>query len=102
MLHRNIDGAAKLFVVQPRLRLEPLLQGKLSEALNLASSLNDRRNGDNDEVEEDKNKITPPHIIVQNPLARSKGCAGSLFGPLTFEFWFDHFKVLLMDFNFVR
>uniref|UniRef100_A0A1D1YXI9 GTP-binding protein At3g49725, chloroplastic n=1 Tax=Anthurium amnicola TaxID=1678845 RepID=A0A1D1YXI9_9ARAE len=74
----------RLFVVQPRLRPDSVLHSKLSEALNLANSLEDQRDGFYAEEFEDKE--LPPHIIVQNPLARSlRAHADSYFGPGTVE-----------------
>ena len=68
-MNRDPGSPPKLFVVQPRLRPESLLQSKLSEALNLANSLEQRREGFY--AEEFREKKVPPHIIVQNPLIRS-------------------------------
>lgn len=58
----------KLLVVQPRLRPEKLLQAKLNEALCLANSLEDQRDGyfHTDFFD----KPLPPHVLVQNRVPR--------------------------------
>ncbi|KAK8970360.1 GTP-binding protein [Platanthera guangdongensis] len=59
----------KMFVVQPRLRPDSVLHSKLSEALNLAKSLEEQRDGlFQGEV---SSKKIPSHLVVQNPSARS-------------------------------
>ncbi|CAI9111224.1 OLC1v1011397C1 [Oldenlandia corymbosa var. corymbosa] len=65
----ELSGPPKLFVVQPRFRPEPVLQSKLDEALNLANSLEQQRNGYY--ATEFSDKELPPHMIVQNPLHRA-------------------------------
>lgn len=66
--------APKLFVVQPRIRPDTVLQAKLSEALNLANSLAERDGYSDKEFSE---KQSSPHVVVQNPVARfSKSRAG--------------------------
>ncbi|KAL5988314.1 hypothetical protein ACLOJK_036077 [Asimina triloba] len=84
ILNRDPNSPPKLFVVQPRLRPDTLLQAKLDEALNLANSLEERRDGDfGEELGE---KAMPPHLMVQNPAARSpKAHADTYFGPGTVE-----------------
>jgi hypothetical protein len=70
------DPGPKLLVVQPRLRSEKLLQAKLNEALCLANSLEDQRDGyfHTDFFD----KPLPPHVLVQNPsLKGHKPRAGS-------------------------
>ncbi|CAJ1971273.1 unnamed protein product [Sphenostylis stenocarpa] len=64
----------KLLVVQPRVRPEKLLQAKLNEALCLANSLEDQRDGyfHTDFFD----KPLPPHVLVQNRVPR----ADSYFG----------------------
>lgn len=66
----------RLFVVQPRFRPDSILNPKLDEALNLANSLEEQRDGFYDT--EFLNKQMPPHLVVQNPAARSIR-AGTLF-----------------------
>ncbi|XP_052196783.1 GTP-binding protein At3g49725, chloroplastic [Diospyros lotus] len=80
--NKDPTGPPRLFVVQPRLRPEPVLQAKLDEALNLANSLEEQRDGffDTDFWEKD----LPPHIVVQNPAARSPR-ADTYFGPGTVD-----------------
>ncbi|BAT80853.1 hypothetical protein LR48_Vigan07g033800 [Vigna angularis] len=58
----------KLLVVQPRMRPEKLLQAKLNEALCLANSLEDQRDGyfHTDFFD----KPLPPHVLVQNRVPR--------------------------------
>ena len=58
----------RLLVVQPRFRPDSLLKTKLDEALNLANSLEQQRDGIYDTHFEDKE--LPPHIVVQNPAYR--------------------------------
>lgn len=64
-----IGRPPKLFVVQPRFRPEPVLRWKLEEALNLANSLEEQRDGYYDT--EFSEKELPPHVVVQNPVDRS-------------------------------
>ncbi|KAJ3672816.1 hypothetical protein LUZ60_006190 [Juncus effusus] len=79
---RDPSKAPKLFVVQPKLRPEPVLQSKLEEALNLANSLEESRDGF---YEEDfGSKSSPPHLVVQNPAMRSAH-ADTYFGPGTVD-----------------
>ncbi|GAU22162.1 hypothetical protein TSUD_251900 [Trifolium subterraneum] len=78
------DPGPKLLVVQPRLRSEKLLQAKLNEALCLANSLEDQRDGyfHTDFFD----KPLPPHILVQNPsLKGHKPRADTYFGPGTVD-----------------
>ncbi|XP_009606876.1 GTP-binding protein At3g49725, chloroplastic [Nicotiana tomentosiformis] len=72
----------KLFVVQPRLRPDSILKPKLEEALNLANSLEEQRDGLYDT--EFLDKQLPPHLVVQNPAARSTR-ADTFFGPGTVD-----------------
>ncbi|KAL3525567.1 hypothetical protein ACH5RR_013939 [Cinchona calisaya] len=65
----SIGRPPKLFVVQPRFRSEPVLKWKLEEALNLANSLEQQRDGYYDT--EFSEKELPPHVVVQNPIDRS-------------------------------
>ncbi|CAI8586728.1 unnamed protein product [Vicia faba] len=78
------DAPPKLLVVQPRLRSEKLLQAKLNEALCLANSLEDQRDGyfHTDFFD----KPLPPHVLVQNPsLKGHKPRADTYFGPGTVD-----------------
>lgn len=60
------------------------MQAKLSEALNLANSLEEQRDGYF--ATDLSEKQLPPHVVVQNPLAASKkGRADTYFGPGTVE-----------------
>ncbi|KAG2695960.1 hypothetical protein I3760_07G036200 [Carya illinoinensis] len=82
----NRDGITppKLFVVQPRLRPDTFLQAKLNEALCLANSLEEQRDGyfDIDFFE----KALPSHVVVQNPAAKAHMArADTYFGPGTVE-----------------
>ncbi|KAH0434497.1 hypothetical protein IEQ34_026810 [Dendrobium chrysotoxum] len=83
----------RLFVVQPRLRPDSFLDLKLSEALNLAKSLEEPRGGF---FREDLTpKQIPSHLVVQNPIARSsKSHADTYFGPGTVENIKTHLKAL--------
>ncbi|XP_073141654.1 GTP-binding protein At3g49725, chloroplastic isoform X3 [Henckelia pumila] len=67
----NSDPGAppRLFVVQPRLRPQNFLKAKLEEALNLANSLEQQRDGFYQT--EFLDKEIPPHLVVQNPAAKS-------------------------------
>lgn len=78
------DAPPKLLVVQPRLRSEKLLQAKLNEALCLANSLEDQRDG---YFHTDFFDLPlPPHVIVQNPsLKGHKPRADTYFGPGTVD-----------------
>lgn len=67
--NRDPDGQPRLFVVQPRLRPEIHLRAKLEEALNLANSLEQQRDGFYET--EFLDKEMPPHLVVQNPAAKS-------------------------------
>jgi hypothetical protein len=60
--------------VQPRLRPGRLLESKLAEALNLANSLEERRDGFYHS--EFGAKGAPPHLVVQNPASRGRSHAG--------------------------
>ncbi|KAM3286073.1 GTP-binding protein, chloroplastic [Capsicum chacoense] len=68
-LNTDPKSPPKLFVVQPRLRPDSVLKPNLSEALNLAKSLEEQRDGFYDT--EFLDKQMPPHIVVQNPASRS-------------------------------
>nr|TKS02368.1 GTP-binding protein [Populus alba] len=77
--NRDPTSPPRLFVVQPRLRPDTLLQAKLNEALCLANSLEEQRDGHFDSDFFDK--PLPPHILVQNPIFRSsKARADTYFG----------------------
>ncbi|XP_074308885.1 GTP-binding protein At3g49725, chloroplastic [Silene latifolia] len=80
----NNNSAPKLLVVQPRIRPITLMQSKLSEAINLANSLDQQRDGT---FSTDLSKRdVPPHIVVQNPLSGSvKSRSDTYFGPGTVE-----------------
>ncbi|KAB5547486.1 hypothetical protein DKX38_010892 [Salix brachista] len=81
-VNRDPTSPPRLFVVQPRLRPDTLLQAKLNEALCLANSLEEQRDGHFDSDFFDK--PLPPHILVQNPIFRSsKARADTYFGPGT-------------------
>nr|GMC67991.1 GTP-binding protein At3g49725, chloroplastic [Ipomoea batatas] len=71
---------SRIFVVQPRWRPDSVLKPKLDEALNLANSLEERRDGFYET--EFSEKEVPPHIVVQNPAARWPR-ADTFFGPGT-------------------
>ncbi|KAL6530006.1 hypothetical protein OROMI_028651 [Orobanche minor] len=67
--NQDADAPPRLFVIQPRIRPELRLKAKLEEALNLANSLEQRRDGFYET--EFLDKEMPPHLVVQNPMARS-------------------------------
>lgn len=68
LFNRDPISPPRLFVVQPRLRPDKFLQAKLNEALCLANSLEEQRDGYFDSDFFDKE--IPSHIVVQNPSAR--------------------------------
>lgn len=83
-------------MVQPRLRPESLLEGKLSEALNLANSLEEQRDGFYAEEFADREPL--PHFVVQNPLARSLKAHA---GPFVSSYYsFFGFICISMDSSF--
>ncbi|KAL0377940.1 UNVERIFIED_CONTAM: GTP-binding protein, chloroplastic [Sesamum radiatum] len=73
--NRDPDGPPRLFVIQPRIRPETSLKAKLEEALNLANSLEQQRDGFYET--EFLDKEMPPHLVVQNPAARSPRAAAN-------------------------
>ncbi|KAM6564092.1 hypothetical protein CsatB_024090 [Cannabis sativa] len=84
LLNRDPESPPKLFVVQPRMRPDSMLQAKLNEALCLANSLEEQRDGYFDTDFFDKE--IPSHIVVQNPSARGhKTRADTYFGPGTVD-----------------
>lgn len=97
-LNTDPDGPPRIFVVQPRLRPDSFLKAKLHEALNLANSLDEQRDGFYDT--EFLAKEMPPHLVVQNPTARAPRAGGSLI-----QFWFSwmvfYLLLLLLLFFFV-
>lgn len=68
IFNRDPTSPPSLFVVQPRLRPDTFLQAKLNEALCLANSLEEQRDGYFDVDFFDKE--IPPHVVVQNPAIR--------------------------------
>lgn len=70
LFNRDPDSPPQLFVVQPRLRPDTYLQAKLNEALCLANSLEEQRDGYF--LSDFFDKSLPPHILVQNPAAKSR------------------------------
>lgn len=85
LFNRDPDDPPRLFLVQPRLRPPKFLQAKLNEALCLANSLEEQRDGYFDTDFFDKE--LPPHVVVQNPsLKLGKARAGMLvFGLIFFR-----------------
>ncbi|XP_038720116.1 GTP-binding protein At3g49725, chloroplastic isoform X2 [Tripterygium wilfordii] len=82
-LNKDPTSPPRLLVVQPRLRPEKYFQAKLNEALCLANSLEEQRDG---YFHIDFfNKDLPPQVIVQNPVMSSKPRADSYFGRGTVE-----------------
>ncbi|XP_057784400.1 GTP-binding protein At3g49725, chloroplastic [Salvia miltiorrhiza] len=80
--YRDPDAPPRLFVVQPRLRPQTHLKVKLEEALCLADSLEQQRDEFSDMKFPDKEM--PPHLVVQNPAAKSPR-ADTYFGLGTVE-----------------
>lgn len=70
LFNRDPDSPPQLFVVQPRLRPDTYLQAKLNEALCLANSLEEQRDGYF--LSDFFDKSLPPHVLVQNPAAKSR------------------------------
>lgn len=96
--NRDPTAPPKLFVVQPRLRPDSFQQAKLNEALCLANSLEEQRDGyfDNDFCE----KEIPSHVVVQNPSAR--GARVGEFSRFEFYCWsysFFLFVIFLRNFR---
>ncbi|KAL5707204.1 hypothetical protein ACHQM5_025283 [Ranunculus cassubicifolius] len=82
--NKDPNRPPKLFVVQPRYRFEHVLKAKLSEALNLANSLEEQRDGYF--MGDINDKGLPKHIVVQNPgVGSSKRHSDTYFGPGTVE-----------------
>ncbi|GJM96473.1 hypothetical protein PR202_ga13312 [Eleusine coracana subsp. coracana] len=75
MLSHDPERPPRLLVVQPRLRPGGLLDSKLAEALNLANSLEEPRDGFYQA--EFATKGAPPHLVVQNPASRGRSHAGN-------------------------
>ncbi|MED6208234.1 hypothetical protein PIB30_043205 [Stylosanthes scabra] len=74
----------RMLVVQPRLRPDRFLQAKLNEALCLANSLEEQRDGYFHTDFFDKE--LPPHLVVQNPSMKGhKAHADAYFGPGTVQ-----------------
>ncbi|KAM1175045.1 hypothetical protein ACFX2I_027509 [Malus domestica] len=83
VFNRDPTVPPKLFVVQPRLRPDTFLQAKLNEALCLANSLEEQRDGYFDIDFFDKE--IPPHVVVQNPIVRRQTRADTYFGKGTLD-----------------
>lgn len=84
LFNRDPDDPPRLFLVQPRLKPPTFFQAKLNEALCLANSLEEQRDGYFDTDFFDKE--LPPHVVVQNPSLKSgKARADTFFGPGTVE-----------------
>ncbi|WVZ60414.1 hypothetical protein U9M48_010438 [Paspalum notatum var. saurae] len=83
VLSRDPECPPRLLVVQPRLRPGSLLDSKLAEALNLANSLEEPRDGFYHS--EFGAKGAPPHLVVQNPASRGRSYADTYFGPGTVD-----------------
>ncbi|KAI3864449.1 hypothetical protein MKW92_043737 [Papaver armeniacum] len=98
---KESKGPPKLFVVQPRVRPDAVLNSKLSEALNLAQSLEEQQR-DGDSGTESGNKEVPPHVIVQNPASRAtKKHADKYFGQGTVDTVKCHLNALKDDLDAV-
>lgn len=91
-VNRDPTSPPRLFVVQPRLRPDTLLQAKLNEALCLANSLEEQRDGHFDSDFFDK--PLPPHILVQNPIFRSSKARAGFCSFLFFSNLFNSFTFL--------
>lgn len=74
LLPRDPERPPRLLVVQPRLRPGSLLDSKLAEALNLANSLEEPRDGFYKEGLAAKG--APPHLVAQNPSSRGRSHVG--------------------------
>ncbi|KAI3958846.1 hypothetical protein MKX01_023522 [Papaver californicum] len=94
-------GPPKLFVVQPRVRPDAVLNSKLSEALNLAQSLEEQQRDGNFGTESGIKEV-PPHVIVQNPASRAtKKHADKYFGQGTVDTVKCHLNALKDDLDAV-
>ncbi|XP_071693232.1 GTP-binding protein At3g49725, chloroplastic-like [Rutidosis leptorrhynchoides] len=80
--HKDTDTPPRLFVIQPRFRPDSVLKPKLDEALNLANSLEEQRDGFYDS--DFSKKDLPLHLVVQNPASRITR-ADTYFGPGTVD-----------------
>ncbi|XP_015690048.2 GTP-binding protein At3g49725, chloroplastic [Oryza brachyantha] len=83
LLSRDPERPPRLVVVQPRLRPGSLLDSKLAEALNLANSLEEPRDGFYPGGFAARGP--PPHLVVQNPSSRGRSYADKFFGPGTVD-----------------
>lgn len=83
VLTRDPTRPPRLLVVQPRLRPGSLLDSKLAEALNLADSLEEPRDGFYHGDLATKGAL--PHLVVQNPASRGRSHADKYFGPGTVD-----------------
>nr|AAT77056.1 putative GTP-binding protein [Oryza sativa Japonica Group] len=83
LLPRDPERPPRLLVVQPRLRPGSLLDSKLAEALNLANSLEEPRDGFYKEGLAAKG--APPHLVAQNPSSRGRSHVDKFFGPGTVD-----------------
>eukprot|EP00252_Welwitschia_mirabilis_P007773 TRINITY_DN19459_c0_g1_i2.p1 TRINITY_DN19459_c0_g1~~TRINITY_DN19459_c0_g1_i2.p1 ORF type:complete len:614 (+),score=114.64 TRINITY_DN19459_c0_g1_i2:127-1968(+) len=88
---KGVSEPPRLFVVQPRMRPESVLQAKLQEAIKLADSLQDPRE---ELLYVDGKPKKLPYIIVQNPEARLNIQADKYFGQGTVESIKGHLDVL--------
>lgn len=77
LFNRDPDDPPRLFLVQPRLKPPTFFQAKLNEALCLANSLEEQRDGYFDTDFFDKE--LPPHVVVQNPSLKSGKARAGLF-----------------------
>lgn len=85
LFNKDPTDLPRLFLVQPRLKDPTFLQAKLNEALCLANSLEEQRDGyfDTDFFE----KELPPHVVVQNPSLKSTKARAGIF-----YFWLIRFS----------
>lgn len=92
------DLSPRLFVVQPRFRPDSLLKTKLNEALNLANSLEQHRDND-DNMYHATDKEPPRHIVVQNPAYRiTRAGRLPLFSYLLLLLFFEIVSIFMLSF----
>ncbi|KAG8062441.1 hypothetical protein GUJ93_ZPchr0003g16751 [Zizania palustris] len=90
VISHDPESPPRLLVLQPRLRPGSLLDSKLAEALSLANSLDEPRDG----FHHGTDKGAPPHLVVQNPSSRGRSHADTYFGPGTVDNVKCHMRAL--------
>lgn len=94
--NRDPHTPPKLFVVQPKIRPDTVLKLKLQEALNLADSLEEQRDGYYAATTHFNYKDLPSHLVVQNPAARTTRAGLYIHISLCLLFVFCYFVLRLL------